>query len=104
MHELIGEAEATLAALLERVSPCDLVLIEGFKGERHPKLEVFRRALGVAPLHPADPRIVAVASDQAFPAARVPVVDLNDVAAIAELVCASAEPLAAVVAALERSG
>jgi len=104
MHELGGEAEATLAALLRRVSPCDLVLIEGWKSERHPKLEVFRRALGVAPLHPGDPRIVAVASDQAFPATRVPVVDLNDVAAIAELVYASAEPLAAVIAALERSG
>jgi molybdopterin-guanine dinucleotide biosynthesis protein B len=102
MHELNGEAEATLGELLRRVSPCDLVLVEGFKRQRHPKLEVFRRTLGLAPLHPDDPRIVAVAADQAFPGARVPVVDLDDVAAIAALVRAQAEPLAAVIAALER--
>jgi molybdopterin-guanine dinucleotide biosynthesis adapter protein len=101
MHELAGDAEATLAALLRRVSPCDLVLVEGFKGQRHPKLEVFRHALGVPPLHPGDPRIVAVAADQRFPAARVPVVDLDDLAAIAAVVRARAEPLAAVIEALE---
>src|SRR5882762_11078481 len=44
MHEVGDEAEATLAELLKRLSPCDLVLIEGFKTERHPKMEVFRRA------------------------------------------------------------
>ena len=103
MHELGGDAEATLAELLRRVSPCDLVLVEGFKRQRHPKLEVFRRAVGLAPLHPADPRIVAVAADQKFPESRVPVVDLDDVAAIAELVRARAEPLAAVIEALEAS-
>ena len=101
MHELAGEAEAALAGLLERVSPCDLVLVEGFKQQRHPKLEVFRRALGLTPLHPTDPRIVAVAADQAFPAARVPVVDLDDVEGVAGLVRARAEPLADVIEALE---
>lgn len=101
MHELGTEPEATLAGLLRRVSPCDLVLVEGFKRQRHPKLEVFRRALGLTPLHPTDPRIVAVASDQAFPDAGVPVIDLDDVAAIAALVRARAEPLAAVIEALE---
>jgi molybdopterin-guanine dinucleotide biosynthesis protein B len=100
VHELHDEPEATLAQLLSRVSPCDLILVEGYKRERHPKLEVFRGVVRKAPLHPGDPRIVAVASDQAFPAARVPVVDLDDVAAIAELVTSRAEPLAAVLAAL----
>jgi len=104
MHELRGEAEATLAELLRRVSACDLVLIEGFKEECHPKLEVFRPSLGLAPLHPDDPRIVAVAADEALPGARVRVVDLNDVAVIADLVYASAEPLAAVIGALEVQG
>lgn len=102
MHELGAETEATLAALLRRVSPCDLVLVEGFKRQGHPKLEVYRRALGLAPLHPDDPRVVAVAADQAFPEARVPVVGLDDLAAIAELVRTHAEPLAAVIGALER--
>jgi molybdopterin-guanine dinucleotide biosynthesis adapter protein len=102
MHELgADEPEASLAALLRRVSPCDLILVEGFKRERHPKLEVFRRALGVAPLHAADPRVVAVASDQSLPEARIPVVDLNDVAAIAELVFERALPLSQVLGLLE---
>ncbi|HYM43827.1 MAG TPA: molybdopterin-guanine dinucleotide biosynthesis protein B [Steroidobacteraceae bacterium] len=102
MHELGAEAEATLATLLRRVSSCDLVLVEGFKRQGHPKLEVFRRAVGLAPLHPGDPRFVAVAADQAFPEARVPVVALDDLAAIAALVRSRAEPLDAVIGALER--
>jgi len=102
MHELGAETEATLAQLLERVSPCDLVLVEGFKRQRHPKLEVFRKALGASPLFPQDDRVVAVASDQAFPEARIPVVDLDDIPAIADLVCARAEALPQVLAALAR--
>ena len=100
MHELGDAAEATLAQLLQRVSPCDLILVEGFKSEQHAKLEVFRQAVGKAALHPSDPRIIAIASDQLFPQARIPVVDLNDVAAIADLVEARAEPLEAVLTAL----
>ena len=100
MHELGGESEATLPELLARVTPCDLVLVEGYKTGRHPKLEVFRRALGMPALHVSDPRVVAVAADRLFPDALIPVVDLDDIPAIAELVCARAEPLAAVLAAL----
>jgi molybdopterin-guanine dinucleotide biosynthesis protein B len=100
MHELGMEPEATLAELLEKVSPCDLVLVEGFKRQRHPKLEVFRQELGLVPLHPHDDRIVGVAADQAFPEAHVPVVNLNDIPAVAKLVCARAEPMPAVLAAL----
>jgi molybdopterin-guanine dinucleotide biosynthesis protein B len=101
MHELGAGSEATLAELLARVSPCDLVLVEGFKRQCHPKLEVFRSALGLSPLHPGDARVVAVAADRAFPSAAVPVVGLDDIAAIADIVCARAEPLAAVRRALE---
>jgi len=101
MHEVGTGTEATLAQLLRRVSPCDLVLVEGFKTERHPKLEVFRSSVGKPPLHPEDDRIVAIASDQAFPNVRVPVVDLNDIVAVAERVSAGAEPLETVLAALE---
>jgi molybdopterin-guanine dinucleotide biosynthesis protein B len=106
MHEVGDDAEATLPELLERVSPCDLILIEGFKAARHVKLEVFRQANGKSPLHPDDARIIAVASDQPFPQARIPVVDLNDVPAIADLVPRCAAPLAATLAALAppRSG
>src|SRR5579859_1979962 len=64
MHEVGDGVEATLAQLLRKLSPCDLVLVEGFKTDRHPKLEVFRGVVGKAALHPQDPYIVAIASDQ----------------------------------------
>ncbi len=101
MHEVGDGPEATLAELLGKLSPCHLVLVEGFKAERHPKLEVFREAVGKSPLHPADSRIVAVASDRPLPGAGIPVVDLNDIEAVAETVLARAEPLDAVLALLE---
>lgn len=96
MHEVGDGAEATLPELLARVSPCDLILVEGFKTERHPKLEVFREAAGNAPLHPDDRRIVAIASDRSFPDAGIPVVDLDNLPAVAGLVLERAEPLFAV--------
>ncbi len=104
MHELgVGESEATLAQLLLRVSPCDLIVVEGFKTEKHPKLEVFRQEVGKPALHPTDSRIVAVASDKPFPNAGVPVVDINDVEAVADLICDRAEPLQSVVSSLTSS-
>ena len=101
MHENGDEAEATLAQLLRRLSPCDLVLVEGFKREGHPKLEVYRAEIGKPPLHPGDPRILAMATLGPRPEAKIPVLDLDDVTAIANFVDAHAEPLAAVLAALE---
>ena len=100
MHEVGDGTEATLAQLLRKLSPCDLVLVEGFKTERHPKMEVFRRAVGKTPLHPEDRRIVAIASDEEFPGAGIPVVDINDVAAVADVVLARAEPLEKVISTL----
>jgi molybdopterin-guanine dinucleotide biosynthesis protein B len=101
MHEVGDGLEATLAQLLRRLSPCDLVLVEGFKTEQHPKIEIFRRAVGKTPLHPEDKRIVAIASDESFPGAGIPTVDINDIAAVAELILARSEPLEKVIAALE---
>jgi molybdopterin-guanine dinucleotide biosynthesis protein B len=100
MHEVGDGAEATLAQLLARISPCDLILVEGFKTERHPKMEVFRLATGKTPLHPEDKRIVAIASDQIFPDAGVPVVDLNQIATIADVIYERALPLQATLALL----
>src|SRR5580698_4453302 len=51
MHEVGTGQEATLPQLLRQLSPCDLVLIEGYKSERHPKLEIFRAAVGKEPLY-----------------------------------------------------
>jgi molybdopterin-guanine dinucleotide biosynthesis protein B len=103
MHEVGAGAEATLPELLQRVSPCDLILVEGFKTAQHFKLEVFRQANGKPPLHPEDARILAVASDQPFPDAGLPVVDLNNLPAIAEVVQRCAVPLQATLEALAQS-
>ncbi|RDJ22363.1 molybdopterin-guanine dinucleotide biosynthesis protein B [Bosea caraganae] len=102
MHELRGEPEASLTDLLRRLSPVDLVLVEGFKREPHAKIEIHRAANGKPPLHPDDPSIVAIASDVAFPEAGRPFVPLDDIAAIAEIVLAGAEPLATVLARPQR--
>jgi molybdopterin-guanine dinucleotide biosynthesis protein B len=95
VHELRGAGEPTLGDLLAKLGPVDLVIVEGFKHGAHPKLEIYRSAVGKPPLHPDDPHIVAVASDAPVPAARVPVVALDDVDAIADLMLAHAAPIAA---------
>jgi molybdopterin-guanine dinucleotide biosynthesis protein B len=104
VHELRGEPEPTLPELLERLSPVDLVLIEGYKRAPHPKLEVHRAAVGKPLLHPDDPAVVAIASDQPLPAARVPVVDLDDVERIADLLIRHAAPRSALAHALAEPG
>ncbi|KQP32922.1 molybdopterin-guanine dinucleotide biosynthesis protein MobB [Methylobacterium sp. Leaf102] len=101
IHEVADGPEATLADLLRKLSSCDLALVEGFKRAAHAKLEVHRAANGRPPLHPGDPRIVGVASDTDFPEAGVPVVDLDDIAGIADLVLARAEFLEATLDRLE---
>jgi molybdopterin-guanine dinucleotide biosynthesis adapter protein len=93
VHELRGEAEPTLSALLRKASPVDLVLVEGYKGESHPKLEVYRVANGKPLLHPGDPAIVAVASDTPLSGARIPVLDLDDIEGITDILLRHAVPL-----------
>jgi molybdopterin-guanine dinucleotide biosynthesis protein B len=85
MHELRGAPEPGFAQLVERISPCDLLLVEGFKREQLPKLEVYRAAVGESLLHPQDPSIVAIASDQRVDSS-LPQFDLDDAPAIAEFV------------------
>jgi len=93
LHELREEPEWDLAALVAKMSPVDLVLVEGFKRDAFPKLEIHRIANGKPLLHPEDTHIVAVASDSTLPAAQVPVVDLNDIEAIADLLLKHAVPI-----------
>lgn len=92
MHELRGAAEPTLAELLTRLSPVDLVLIEGFKCGPHPKIEIYRHANGKPFLHPEDPSIVALASDTEV-AGPLPSVDLDDVDGVADFVLKHAATL-----------
>jgi molybdopterin-guanine dinucleotide biosynthesis protein B len=101
VHELRGEAEPPLGALLRRLSPVDLVIIEGFKAERHPKIEVHRAANGRPFLFRQVPNVRAIVADVAVPDAPLPVLHLDDVAAIADLALAAARPLAEVLSELE---
>ena len=87
MHEMRGEKEPTLEALLQKLAPVDLVLIEGYKRDRHPKIEAFRAETGNALIATDDPTIRAVASDVALDLDR-PVFDLDDTRAIADFILA----------------
>ena len=92
VHELGGEAEPSLVDMLAKLSPVDLVIVEGFKRQSHPKLEVFRAAVGKPLLHPDDDCIVAVATDTPLPQAQVPVLMLDDIEGLANVLQAEALP------------
>ena len=85
MHELRGAKEPTFEEQVKHLSPCDLLIVEGFKFAPIPKLEVWRVATGEGLLHPNDPHIVAVASDGPVQT-KLPVLDLNDDATIAAFI------------------
>jgi molybdopterin-guanine dinucleotide biosynthesis adapter protein len=78
LHELRDDSEPPLDALLAKLAPVDLVLVEGFKAFPHPKLEVHRPSLGRPPLWTADPHVAAVASDTTLPGCGLPVLPLDD--------------------------
>ena len=82
IHELREEPEPPLDALLARMTPVDLVLVEGFKRFPHPKLEVHRRARGTPLLAREDPTIVALATDAPFPDLALPQLGLDDIEGI----------------------
>jgi molybdopterin-guanine dinucleotide biosynthesis protein B len=85
MREYQDESEPPLEMLLERLAPCDLVLIEGFKESSVPKIEVYRPGLGRLPLWKSNPTIVALASDESYDCP-LPVLDLNRPSVIAEYI------------------
>jgi molybdopterin-guanine dinucleotide biosynthesis adapter protein len=86
MHELRGAPEPSLDELVPRVTPVDLLLVEGFKHHPHPKIEIYRPSLGKPPLHPDDPYVVAVASDEELPGLALPRLPLGAPAAIADFI------------------
>ena len=85
MHELQGEDEPTLDALLAKLAPVDLVLVEGYKRDGHAKVEAHRAETGNALIAPEDPTIKAIASDTPMALDR-PVFDLNDTGTIADFI------------------
>jgi molybdopterin-guanine dinucleotide biosynthesis protein B len=92
MHELRGAPELTLPQLLAKLSAVDLVIIEGYKRDPHPKLEIYRASVGKPLIHPDDPHVVAIASDVALPEMRVPRVSLDDTDAIIDILLEHAAP------------
>jgi molybdopterin-guanine dinucleotide biosynthesis protein B len=85
MHELRGGHEPSFDEQIKHISPCDLLLVEGFKFAPIPKLEVWRKETGEALLHPNDPHIVAIAAD-ANVETRLPQLDLDGDEAIADFI------------------
>jgi len=96
LHELRAEEEWDLGALVGKMSPVDLVLVEGFKRDPFPKLEIHRAENGKPLLYPQDPHIVAVASDTPLAETPLPVLDLNAIEPIADLLLERAVPVSAV--------
>ena len=100
MRELRGAPEPSLPELLRLLKNVDLVLVEGFKRDPLPKIEIFRAANGKPPLYPDDRNIVALISDSE-PSGRLPHASIDDIAAAADLVLAHAQPVATVLAEFE---
>ena len=91
MTEHRGAPEPVLKDLIAEMAPVDLLLVEGFKKDSHRKLEIYRASVGKPMLCRDDPAIVGVASDEDLPSVSLPVIDLNDIAAVADFVLAQAE-------------
>ena len=89
MHELRVPSEPRLPELLKKMSPVDLVIVEGFKSEPHRKIEVHRLANGKAMLFPNDSNIVGIATDASLETA-LPLAHLDDIPAVAAMMQRSA--------------
>lgn len=87
MHELRDRPELKLSEALAQLSPCDLVLVEGFKHEPIPKIEIYRAVIDKPQLFPNDPHVIAVASDAPL-ATTLPQLDINDPGAVAAFIVA----------------
>ena len=86
INELRGEPEPTLDEILQKLAPCDLVIVEGYKRNTHDKIEVRNLALDHPPLAGDDPTIIAVAATGAIADAPVPVFDRDDVTALVSFI------------------
>lgn len=86
MHELRDQEEWDMEALIDRMTPVDILLVEGFKTHKHPKMEVFRPSVGKDALWQGDDSVVAVATDETIDGLTVPELDLNNVKAVADFI------------------
>ncbi|HXA70103.1 MAG TPA: molybdopterin-guanine dinucleotide biosynthesis protein B [Stellaceae bacterium] len=95
MHEHRGAPEPELEHLVRGMTPVDLLMIEGFKHHRHPRLEVHRPSVGKPLICREDPTVLAVASDEPIPALPVPRLELDDIHGIADFVLTHAAVMGA---------
>jgi molybdopterin-guanine dinucleotide biosynthesis protein B len=87
IHELDEEREPTLVEILQKLAPSDVVVVEGYKREPIPKIEVRRRnAAHTDPLAPEDPHVIGIAADYPCEIANRPILDIDDVAGITDLI------------------
>jgi molybdopterin-guanine dinucleotide biosynthesis adapter protein len=93
VHELRGAPEPPLPELLAKLARVDLVIVEGYKAHRHPKLEVHRAGNGKPLLYPGDSWIVAVAADVPLPGAELPVIPLDAIETIADVLLVESIPI-----------
>jgi molybdopterin-guanine dinucleotide biosynthesis protein MobB len=93
MHELRDEVEPPLAELLTKLTPVDLVIVEGFKGTKLPKIEVHRAERATDLIAKDDPEVVAVAADVPLAGLHVPVVHIDDIPAVAAVALAHAQEI-----------
>ena len=87
MRELRGTPEPNLSELIERLAPCDLILVEGFKFDRHPKIEVLRSLGSEGRIADKDEAVCAIATDDPPLAGGHPHLALNDTGAVADFIC-----------------
>lgn len=87
MHEMRGEKEPPIEEILERLEPCDIVLVEGYKRESHPKIEARRKGTkDDKPLSATDPSIIAIAADYHVTGETLPLFDIDDIPRLADFV------------------
>jgi len=86
MHEVRGDNEPSIDELITRMTPVDLLIVEGFKSHAHPKMEIHRPELGKPLLQSNDPEFIAVASNEKLINLTVPVFNLNDIIGIADFI------------------
>jgi len=86
MHELRDEVEPQLSEILSKIDKVDLVIIEGFKNEHHPKIEAFREETNTSVIASQDDSIVAIASNASLTGFNIPVFDLDNTSEIADFI------------------
>ena len=97
LHELGNTQEPQLRDLLPKMAPVDLILVEGFKRDNHPKIEIFRSTVSKPLLHPKDPAIIAVATEDhncpELTDCPLPLLNLDDPEALADFILAHLDRL-----------